>query len=150
MKSIKLFLVTAVAVLVFAPICAKNGRRTLKEDIQLSRKAKRAATRAGIKKSNPKYNEAISVVSLLGPLGVDKTLIIVSDALREGIITAGTANRIMFQENGRTLAHFFGLTPTRFMELAKKRGVFDVARRAGTERFEDGFPRFATWVKGAQ
>lgn len=154
MKGLKLFLVTVVAVSFFAATYAKNGQRigrgTVKEAVQVAFKAKRAVSKAGIKKSNPKYKEAVGVVSLLGPLGVDTMLGRITEALREGVITLDTANRIIFFENGRSLAYFFGMQPTAFMEMAKRRGVFDVVRQTGTETFADGWRRFVTWMRGVE
>ncbi len=112
-------------------------------------KTRRAISKAGIKSSDDEFEDAVAVVALLGPLGMDRTLTALSKAVEKNVITANFAADIVFSDIGAALAYYFGVSPTEFRAKAGVKGMKETGRRLfkkGKEGFKKGWNAFTASV----
>ncbi len=142
MKSLKLFLVLAIAASSFATVMPQK-RRPFLEWMKKHRapiaagiaatvaigvaavgltyhgiKVKKALDQAGINSNYEYYDVAIAAVGLLGPLGKTKTLKLFKNALEKKLLTYDEAAMILLPPIGKALAYYFGVNPAAFQAEA--------------------------------
>ena len=112
-------------------------------------KTRRAISKAGIKSSDDEFENAVAVVSFFGPLGMDRTLSILSKAVDKNVITTNFAAYIVFSDIGAALAYYFGVSPAEFRAKATTRGINAIGKRLlkkAKEGFKKGWSVFAASV----
>ncbi len=112
-------------------------------------KTRRAISKAGIKSSDNEFEDAIAVVAFFGPLGMDRTISLLSRAVEKKVISADFATYIVFSDIGAALAYYFGVSPAEFRTKATASGIKKIAKRLlkkAKEGFKGAWSAFAASV----
>lgn len=111
-------------------------------------KTRRAISKAGIKSSDDEFEDAIAVVAFFGPLGMDRTLSLLSKAIDQRIVSSNFVAYIVFSKIGAALAYYFGVSPAEFRAKASTKGITQLAKRVLKEvkkEFKKGWNNFTAW-----
>ncbi len=86
-------------------------------------KTEQAIRDAGIRLFDDEYETAVIAVGLLGPLGEDRTLKLISLALDKKIISRKEAAGLIYTDIGAALANYFDVTTLGFRTRATVKGI---------------------------
>ena len=105
-----------------------------------------ALEKAGLSPSDAEFETAVAVVGLMGPLGEERTLRLIKNAMENHIITGEQATAFLLSDIGNALAHYFGVQPYVFKLNVTRAGITG-SGQAKRKEILYGWNNFMSWLK---
>ena len=109
-------------------------------------KTMNALEKAGLSPSDAEFETAVAVVGLMGPLGEERTLRLIKNAMENHIITGEQAAAFLLSDTGNALAYYFGVQPYKFKAKVAAAGI-SVRTKAKLNEMKSGWNNFMSWLK---
>ena len=125
----------------------------VKETISYPKRVKEAVENAGIKEGDNDYRVALTYVSLLGPLGYERSINTLLSAQKSNVFKEEDVSEIISSRTGIALARYFGMEPAQFKARAYRKGIVNTENEnkpklyQGMEAIGKKLNQFKTWLQ---